>query len=278
MLITGVKAHHAGRGDLEMYDISVCLAAIRKENWERLYDSVVKSAGTYSFELIFCGPHKELPDALQNKENVRCVVDYGSPTRAQQISMKNALGRYITWAADDGWYYDGGLEQCIKFLDEQNDKNKKCIVTRYTEGGSDGLGDPDAGMYYINSHDPVRSNFISSDFLIFNSVILETKLFHELGGFDCRFEACPMAFVDFGARAQLDGLKPTLTGTIFECTQFPGPSGDHAPIHYAQLEHDQPLYNRIWRSSTCLDRIKIDFDNWKDATPIWKRRFKETEI
>jgi len=47
-----------------MYDLSVCLAAIRKENWARLYNSVVKSAGEYSFEMIFCGPHDELPPYL----------------------------------------------------------------------------------------------------------------------------------------------------------------------------------------------------------------------
>jgi hypothetical protein len=256
------------------YDLSVCLAAIRKDNWERLYNSIVESVGRYSFELIFCGPHKELPEALQGLPNVKCIQDYGCPTRAQQISMKGASGRYITWTADDGWFFKEGLQQCIDFLDQQPKENK-CVVTQYTEGGSDGLGDPNRGMYQINFHDPVRSQFYPNHFLIFNSVVLETSVFHELGGFDCRFEACPMAFVDFGARAQLAGLKPTLVGTIFECTQFPGDSGDHAPIHYAQLEHDQPLYGRIWRSSKCLDRIKIDYDNWQNADEIWQRRFND---
>ena len=86
-----------------------------------------------------------------------------------------------------------------------------------------------------------------------------------------------MAFVDFGARAQIDGIHVTLIGVIFECTQFPGTSGDHAPIHYAQLDHDQPLYAKIWRSSSCLDRIKIDYDNWKQAPEKWTRRFKENK-
>jgi len=256
------------------YDLSVCLAAIRKDNWERLYDSIVKSVGDYTFELIFCGPHDELPEPLRGLENVRCIQDYGCPTRAQQISMKEATGRYITWTADDGWFFQEGLKQCIHYLDTQP-KDKKCVVTQYTEGGSDGLGDPNQGMYRINSHDPVRSQFYPNHFLIFNSVVLETSVFHELGGFDCRFEACPMAFVDFGARAQLAGLKPTMASTIFECTQFPGDTGDHAPIHYAQLEHDQPLYARIWRSSKCLERIKIDYDNWKQADEVWRRRFKD---
>jgi len=257
-----------------MYDLSVCLAAIRKDNWVRLHDSIVNSIGDYSFELIFCGPHDQLPEKLSNLENVRCIQDFGAPTRAQQISMGEATGRYITWTADDGWFLPGGLEKCIKMLDEQ-DEEKRCIVTQYVEGGSDGLGDPNRGMYCMNHHDPVRSPFYPDHFLIFNSVVLPTEYFKHLGGFDCRFEACPMAFVDFGARAQLDGIKTTLIGVIFECTQFPGTSGDHAPIHHAQLEHDQPFYATIWKSSNCLDRIIIDYDNWKQVPSIWNRRFKE---
>ena len=262
-----------------MYDLSVCLAAIRKENWSRLYNSIVESIGEYTFELIFCGPHNELPEDLQGLENVKCIQDYGCPTRAQQISMKGAKGRYITWTADDGWFFKDGLRQCIDFLDQQP-KEKKCVVTQYTEGGSDGLGDPKLGMYQINFHDPVRSQFYPNHFLIFNSVVLETEVFHKLGGFDCRFEACPMAFVDFGVRAQLAGLKPALVGTIFECTQLPGPIGDHVPIHHAQIDHDQPLYAQIWRSpragAQCPERIEIDYDNWQQSPDIWTRRFEES--
>lgn len=264
----------SGKGDLIMYDLSVCLAAIRKDNWNRLYNSIVDSIGDYTFELIFCGPHEELPEELQDKENVRCIKDLGSPTRAQQISMQDAQGRYITWTADDGWFLPDGLSSCIKQLDD-NPKEKKCIVTQYNEGGSDGLGDPNAGMYCMNFHEPVRSPFYPNNYLIFNSVILPTQYFKDLGGFDCRFEVCPMAFVDFGARAQLDGMEATLTGVIFECTQFPGTTGDHAPIHHAQLEHDQPLYAKIWRSSSCLERLKIDYNNWENTPSVWTRRFEE---
>jgi hypothetical protein len=260
--------------EILMYDISVCLAAIRKDNWVRLYNSIKESVEDYTFELIFCGPHAELPVELQELDNVLCIQDYGSPTRAQQISMQNARGKYITWTADDGWFLPGGLAKCISRLEEITDE-KKCIVTQYNEGGSDGLGDPNRGMYCMNSHDPVRSPFYPNSFLIFNSVVLPTKYFIDLGGFDCRFEVCPMAFVDFGARAQLDGIKPELFGVIFECTQFPGTTGDHAPIHYAQLEHDQPLYSEVWRSSRCLERIKIDYNNWKQTPEVWNRRFKE---
>jgi hypothetical protein len=263
-----------------MCDLSVCLAAIRIKNWERLYNSIVESIGGYSFELIFCGPHAELPAGLKNLENVKCIQDYGPPVRAQQISMQEASGRYITWTADDGWFLPNKLSECIEYLDNDHQWSpaarslgKKALVTQYNEGGKDGLGDPEKGMYYMNSHHPAQSKYYPDDFLIFNSVILPTEYFKELGGFDCVFEACPMAFLDFGARAQLDGAEAQLWPTIFECTWLGGPVGDHAPIHHAQVDHDQPIYRRIWRDASCLKRIKIDFNNWKKADKIWKRRF-----
>jgi|15BtaG_2_1085339.scaffolds.fasta_scaffold01845_6 hypothetical protein len=262
------------------YDLSVCLAGIRKNNWSRLYNSIALSVTEkYSFELILCGPHPELPDELKNLKNVSCIQDFGSPTRAQQISMKNASGRYITWAADDGWYYPDKLAECIEELDNTL-LEKKCIVTQYIEGGNDGLGGEN--MYYINKHRPVKSPVIPNDFVIFNCVILPTQYFKDLGGFCCEFEVCPLAFVDFGARAQFDGIYVTLKEAIFECTHTPGEVGDHGPIHRAQIDHDESIYRRIWKGKgktieSVSVRIKLDYDNWKNAPAIWSRRFESTE-
>ena len=264
-----------------MYDLSICLAAIRKHNWNRLYESIVESMGDYTFELIFCGPHEEGPPEMAGLENVKYIQDFGCPTRAQQLSMIPATGRYITWAADDGWYLPPGdanitLAECINFLDEKKDDPKRCVVTRYNEGQSDGLGDPNRGLYCLNTHRPVSSPHYPSNFLIFNCAILTTEYFKELGGFDCEFEACPMAFCDFGARAQLDGCDPGLVGLLFECTHFAGTSGDHAPIHHAQLDKDQPRYGSIWQAPEAPDRIKLDIDNWKNVPDVWARRFGDT--
>ena len=260
-----------------MYDLSICLTALRKHNWKRLYDSIATSIGDYSFELILCGPHEDPPEEMQDLPNVKCIQDYGSPTRCQQRAMLAATGRYITWAADDGWYMPEdpktvSLGQCIHHLDTVSEE-KKCLVTRYNEGVGDGLGDPASGMYCLNFHDPVRSPHYPDHFLIFNCAILPTVYFKELGGFDCQFEVCPMAFCDFGARAQLDGATVILTGLSFECTHFPGTDGDHAPVHHAQIDHDQPLYEEIWQQATAPDRIKIDINNWEEHPDLWERRF-----
>jgi hypothetical protein len=226
----------------------------------------------YTFELIICGPHKELPEELQDKSNVQHIQDFGCPTRAQQISTIPASGRYMAWAADDGWFYPNKLAECINILDRMHE-NKRALVTQYIEGGRDGLGN-----YTMNYHEPIRSPYYPNNFLIFNSVIVVLDHFRELGGFDCRFEACPMAFADLGARMQKDGCAVKLLPTIFECTHMMGDTGDHAPIHYGQIEHDQPLYRQIWRDPACVDRLKIDFDNWKEAPEVWERRFNKDDL
>ena len=58
-----------------MYDLSVCVPSIRKENWKRLYDSIVESIGDHTFELILCGPYSDLTDYLESKKNEREIID-----------------------------------------------------------------------------------------------------------------------------------------------------------------------------------------------------------
>jgi len=250
-----------------MYDISICVPTIREQHWQRLYDSIVESIGQYTFELILCGPYDELSDYLKNKNNVILIKDHGSPTRAQQIAVSKATGKYVTWAADDGWYYPKMLEKSINILNEMNNK-KAVIVSHYIEGNELALRN-----YTMNYHWPLRSAFYPDSFLIINVGIASLEYYKETGGLDCKFECTAMSHADWGARAQLDGASVHfLEEVLFECTQFIGPIEDHAPIHYAQHEHDQPLYASIWNSSQCLER-KIDFNNWKEAPSFWTRRF-----
>ena len=254
-----------------MYDISICVPTIRAQHWQRLYDSIVDSIGEYTFELILCGPYDELDDYLKTKDNVILIKDYGSPTRAQQIAVSKATGHYVTWGADDGWYYPGMLEKSINILNAMDDR-KAILVSHYIEGNELALRN-----YTMNYHEPLRSPFYPNEFLIINVGIASLEYYKETGGLDCKFEVTAMAHADWGARAQLDGAPlHFLQEVLFECTQFVGPIEDHAPVHYAQIEHDQPLYAAIWRSSKCLKR-KVDFDNWQDAEVVWKKRFEDVE-
>ena len=256
-----------------MYDLSIALAAIRKHNWKKLYDSIVSSVGSYTFELIFCGPHNELPEELRSLPNVKCIQDFGCPTRAQQIACLAATGKYLAWTADDGWFLPNKLKECLDIL-EKNPAEAKCLVTHYSEGGNaQGLS-----SYSLNFHEPARSPHFPDSYLVFNSVILQTKHFLSIGGLDSQFEVLPMAFCDYGARTHRDGIEVILhENVIFECTHFPGRTGDHAPVHDAQTGHDMQTYRNIYSNQNCIGRVVIPLDNWKNADARWERRFGKQE-
>ena len=80
--------------------------------------------------------------------------------------------------------------------------------------------------------------------------------------------------MDFAIRTQRAGSEYfMIPHPIFTCSHMPGTTGDHAPVHYAQLEHDQPLLKEIYNNPDCLNRVKIDINNWKGAEKRWNRRF-----
>lgn len=251
-----------------MYDLTIALAAIRKQHWKRLYDSIVSSVGKYSFELIFCGPHDEPPEEMKHLPNVKCVVDFGCPTRAQQKACLAASGKYLAWSADDGWFLPGKIEKCLDML-ESNKSERKALVTHYNEANKNGLEN-----YNVNYHESVRSPYLPNNYVVFNSAFVQTEHFKELGGFDCSFEVCPLAFVDYGNRTHRDGADVMmLNEVIFECTHFPDRSGDHAPIHDAQTQHDVHVYRQIYANPNCIGRTTIPIDNWVNASSHWERRF-----
>ena len=94
------------------------------------------------------------------------------------------------------------------------------------------------------------------------------------GGWDCNFEVCPMAYCDLAVRMQRAGCKFILQNEImFKCSHTPGVAGDHGPIYYAQVTHDEPLYKSIYNNPDCGNRIFIDINNYKNIPDIWQRRF-----
>ena len=62
---------------------------------------------------------------------------------------------------------------------------------------------------------------------------------------------------------------------VFECTQIPGPVGDHTPIHNAQVYHDTQLYRSIYSNPDSVNRIVIDKNNYLNSPEIWTRRFSK---
>lgn len=252
-------------------DVSIILPAIRFNRWINLYNSITNSMKR-SFELIIVGP-TSLPPELQDKKNVKFVKDYGSPVRASQIASLIAEGKYLTWAADDCIFENGVLDKNLDLLDEKflkNKNNKDVVINNYAEAGNSLPVD----VLKLKVAYPPHT-YISDDWYIFNVATMHTSFFYELGGYDCRFEACPFAHSDLAARAQRAGaIVHVINENMLTCGHMPGISGDHAPVHYAQTEHDEKLYSLIYENPNSQDRKNIDLDNWQNAPKIWDRRFK----
>ncbi len=247
------------------YDISIILPGIRNEKWVGLFNSLEKST-TKKFELVAVGPY-EPPEELKSKPNFKFIQDWGNPVRAQQIAAEHSTGKFITWAADDGLFVEGALDEALDYL-EAKDKNE-VVVFNYTE--NEAL--VPTHVLRLNVAYP-KTPYIPDDWFIFNVAIMNTEYFRELGGYDCEFEGTAVSHADLAARAQRYGAKVHLVNKpMLRCSWIPGREGDHFAIHDAQIYHDQPLYVKIYSTPDCEDRECIDFNNWKNVPAKWERRF-----
>lgn len=253
--------------------ISVLVPGIRPENWKRLYDSVERAYSNH-FQIVFCGP-KPPPLSLLGKQEVSFIKDYGSPIRCQQIALLNSDFPFITWAADDGWFMENSLN--IAYDNLIKEKEDALIMGKYIEGSNDGeMTMQDDSYYVLSNHQATR--FVKQGYFMLNVGLVPKQLLMNLGGWNCDFEVCPMAYNDFAVRAQDYGIKFIVQKEImFQCTHLPGYAGDHGPIHDAQILHDEPLFRSIYRGMNVPRKIRIDLLNYKKSPEIWTRRFRKDE-
>jgi hypothetical protein len=254
------------------YKLTVLCPGIRTANWERLYNSI-GDAFKGTWEIIFIGPY-ELPDALKNvkKKNVKLITDWGSPIRCQQRGLTEAQGDYVTWAADDGVFLPESLDVAFKKVEGKD--YKTVVMGKYTEGSGNTtpmLGD---FYYYLNNHDSCKLPYMPEKCLMLNVGIVSRQLLVELGGWDCQFEVCPMAYNDLAVRLNRYGAEILIQDELmFKCSHTPGHEGDHGPIHDGQIWHDHPVFTLIYADKHKSQRTAIDIDNWKNAPEKWERRF-----
>lgn len=248
--------------------LSVICPGIRNKNWLNLYNSV-KEAFSGTFELIFVGPYP-LPDELKKFDNVKYIQDWGSPIRCQQIGLINSSGDYITWAADDGEFIKGSLDIAFSKIEETS-----LVMGKYYEGNNDGDMPMQEDKYYIlSNHDATKVKWIPVGYYMLNVGIVRRVDLLNIGGWDCQFEVCPMSYNDLAIRLQKAGIKFIIQNEMmFKCSHLPGHAGDHGPIHDGQIDHDQPLFSKIYGTNASLNRIKINLNNWEDSPKRWTRRF-----
>lgn len=248
--------------------LSILLPAIRPHNWERLYDSIVENIGDYPFELILVGPY-QLPQSLEKHRNIKTIRDFGCPSRCMNIAASVAEGKYVTWSADDGVHLNNGFEKALDILENDPEKEKTVVVTKYLEA-NDNIQPDD---YYLLNKAYPYSQYNGDHWLIFNIAFMHTKFYKELGGCDASLEVGCMTLADLTCRAYKAGAN--VTGFLREPTAkfdwFPADTGDHKPIFEAQTQHDWTLY-QVYQADINRN-IRLDFDNWKLADTIWTRRF-----
>lgn len=252
--------------------LSFIMSGIRVQNWPHLVYTLSK---TYSgqWELIIVGPYA--PDGLP-KENIIWIQDWGSSVRCQQRALCEARGEWICWVCDDNTFLPHMIDYAMNYRTSFNNG----VSLRYIEGDGDCTYMTTDDYYLLGSHEDTRLMYVPQHFRLLSFGILSRKLLWEVGGWDAiNFEGKAGAELDLAIRLQHYGCIITLpSGIILKCDHMPGESGDHAPLHFAHLQHDLPKLKEIYSKPEYKKRIVIDKDNWQKSPSRWIRRFgKEDE-
>lgn len=254
--------------------VSIFLAGIRPENWTRLYQSVAYST-LREFEIIFVGP-KPPSDDLLNNANVKFIQDFGCSSRCYHIGLLASSYDFVTWAADDGWFLENrSIDKAFDKLLSMGPSHKNVVSFKYFEGGWHDERKGDA-FWKFGYHYPGKKKipYVPNNYQLLMNGLMYKDYLIELGGWDCRLEAHGMSTCDLAVRVQNDGgVIHMLDEPFMFVTHFCGTTGDHAPVHYAHIEHDEPFFAQLYSDPASQYRTKIDINNWKDAPDIWIRRF-----
>ena len=252
--------------------LSVILPGIRPYNWNNFYQSLEESFDG-DYELIIISPF-DLPHILSFYDNIKVIKDFGCPSRCQQIGLVESEGEYVTWGADDGYFLPGKLTEAVEFLEKNKTSEKDIVTCKYTEGENCSQEMYQDIYYKINHSNGLRSEFIPNDYWILNVGVIDTEYAKSIGGWDAQFEVTTISHMDFAVRTQRNGSRYfMLEEPIFKCSHLPSPVGDHAPVHYSHVDHDEPLFREIYNNPESVNRIKIDASNWQQKDDKWKRRF-----
>jgi glycosyltransferase involved in cell wall biosynthesis len=258
--------------------LSIIMPAIRKERWDKAYNSILAST-TCNFELIIVGPYPPT-DYLSDKVRVKYIKDLGTPARAHNIGALIAEGDLVCWTSDDGLFLPENLDKLIEEYESMPANLKNVVVAKYYEGVNYSSTNQQNDEYYkIGFSDATRLENAkeANNWYLFNFSLFKLDYFFELGGLDCQFQACPMAHADFGVRAQADGAIVKMSEhVILNCDHMPGETGDHGPIHNAQVFEDQPLFKLKYENGLDEVDLKIDINNWKNSDSPWEKRYQAT--
>ena len=258
-----------------MYDISIFMPAIRVPRWDSMFASIQKSCKRHSFELVMCGPF-ELTENLKKHDNVRMIIDNGSPSRCAQRAAIESTGKLLAHVVDDALFLEDSLDEAID-LYNHTCTTKDVVNLRYTEGANYQGGPMPPNYWFIKAHPPLLKPGVSSEYKMSCHHLIDREYFRELGGYDCTYEYQNYNRHDLMYRVQYNGGEVYDSPTqVTACDLFPLRSGDHNVIMDAQQLHDEPLYQEMYSDPDILKkRLCIPLDNWKNSEEVWQRRFSK---
>lgn len=235
--------------------LSIIIPSIRTNKHLDVMKSISRSCTKYEYEIIFIGPFYNGRNA---DYNASFISDYASPNICQHKAISHCTGDIVHVFSDDCTFEDGSIDKCLDAIDCD------AVVANYDEGGNQAVQNFSLNHCYAKTCTP-------DSFVIFNTAFMRKDKLLELGGFDCNFETLCVAQADLAARWQFSGFSVKVVDIrLSSCGHMPGTSGDHAPMHYAQLNNDIPRYQMKYLSQP---NLVVDFDNFKNHPSVWTRRF-----
>lgn len=269
-------------------NISVLLPSIRPKNLIKCFSALENACKKYSFELIIVSPYLP-PEKILTNSKIKFLHTYSSPTVALQKACLLAEGEFIFNTADDGLLQENCLDEAYELF-HQNCTDKDLINMTYVEAVLNDetleiisdevfkkqIETMSSEYWFAHTHaDLACLAGIEKEWKISLNFFMRLDQFKNLGGFDCQFEFTNHASHDLCFRIQANGgqvhnsKKP-----VYFCSHLPGTIKDHAPVHYAQITSDAIKFSNIYQNKNItFKRINIDYDNWKNESDIWQRRF-----
>tara|TARA_B100001179_G_scaffold216178_1_gene186952 strand:+ start:4256 stop:5071 length:816 start_codon:yes stop_codon:yes gene_type:complete len=264
-------------------DVSIILPSIRPQNLYKFYRSAEKACRERTFEIVIASPY-ELPKELEEFDNIKLFKTKMAPTAAKQAAVLLSNADYLYNTTDDGLIQEDCIDLACNTIECK--ASKFDIVNMiYNEGCLDPdtlKFIPDSSTHHppeywdVNYHGDLRLPLINQNWKLCMHFFMRLNVFYELGGFDCEWEYSNHALHDLVFRLQhLGGTVSNLSETAFLCSHLPEKTGDHGPVHDAQIGPDSIKFYNIYANleNKIEDRIYLDYNNWKKCPNVWERRF-----
>lgn len=236
--------------------LTIAIPGIRPSLWPDVLNSIKLSCKKHEYEVIFIGP---VGLDRPFEDNISFLRDYASPNICQHKALLSAKGDILHVFSDDCVFEEDAIDLSLDALEGYD-----AVVTNYGEAGNEAVQN-----FSLNRCYPRTS--VPENFVIFNTAFMRADKYYSLGGFDCNFQTLCVAQADLAARWQYSGYNVKVENIrLSACGHMPNTTGDHGPMHWAQLLDDEPLYREKYRS---VPPLVLKLNNWETQPKVWEKRF-----